>query len=307
MHAGLHNLTYRWACNISEGKYIYTADLLQLEAQGCDETSSSSPHTVHTLLVERWDPFLSSHPDQAFAAYIRRGLREGFRIGVPVSHRKILKSACRNHPSANSAPDEVAHQLTAEVEAGRLCRSNSRCHVSPMGLIPKSGGKWRLIVDLSSPRKASVNEGINPEWCSLKYAAIDQALLFIRQLGRGSQLAKFDLKSAYRMVPIHPDDQQLLGISWQGATYTNTALPFGLRSAPKIFSAVADMLAWAMVCNGVKFAIHYLDDFLIFGPPDCNIATDSLERSLRTCAQLQFPVATEKTAGPATSLVFLGI
>ena len=224
-----------------------------------------------------------------------------------MSHRKILKSACRNHPSANSAPDEVAHQLTAEVEAGRLCRSNSRCHVSPMGLIPKSGGKWRLIVDLSSPRKASVNEGINPEWCSLKYAAIDQALLFIRQLGRGSQLAKFDLKSAYRMVPIHPDDQQLLGISWQGATYTNTALPFGLRSAPKIFSAVADMLAWAMVCNGVKFAIHYLDDFLIFGPPDCNIATDSLERSLRTCAQLQFPVATEKTAGPATSLVFLGI
>ena len=122
---------------------------------------------------------------------------EGFRIGVLLSHRKILKLACRNHPLANSAPDKVAHQLTEEAKAGRLCCGNSRCHVSLMGLIPKSGGKWRLVVDLSSSHKASVNEGINPEWCSLKYAAIDQALLFIHQLSRGSQLAKFDLKSAY--------------------------------------------------------------------------------------------------------------
>ena len=131
---------------------------------------------------------------------------------------------------------------------GRLCHSNCRCHVSPMGLIPKSGGKWRLIVDLSTPRKAIVIEGINPVWYSLKYTAINQVHLFIHQLSRVSQLARFELKSAYQMVPVHPDDQQLHGISWQGTIYTDTALPFGPCSAPAdMFSVLADMLAWAMV------------------------------------------------------------
>ena len=110
------------------------------------------------------------------------------------------------------------------------------------------------------------------------------------------------------MVPVHPDDQQLHGTSWQGTIYTDTALPFGPCSAPAdMFSVLADMLAWAMVCNGMKFAIRYLDDFLIFGPPNCNIVANSRESALRTCMQLQFPMATEKTADPATSLVFLEI
>ena len=72
---------------------------------------------------------------------------------------------------------------------------------------------------------------------------MDQALLFIQELGRGTLLAKCDLKCAYRMVPVHPDDQHLLGISWRGSTYSDTAPPFGLRSAPKVFSAVANTLA----------------------------------------------------------------
>ena len=63
---------------------------------------------------------------------------------------------------------------------------------------------------------------------------------------------------------IHLTDHQLLGVCWEGMTYVDTVLPFWLRSAPKI-SAVADMLAWVMVLNGIQFATHYLDDFLILG------------------------------------------
>ena len=42
---------------------------------------------------------------------------------------------------------------------------------------------------------------------------------------------------------------------------------FGLRSAPKIFSAVADMMAWALHWAGIRNLIHYLDDFLFMGTP----------------------------------------
>ena len=47
----------------------------------------------------------------------------------------------------------------------------------------------------------------------------------------------------------------------------DTALPFGLRSAPKIFTAVADAVEWIAKQEGVGFVIHYLDDFLVVGPP----------------------------------------
>ena len=46
-------------------------------------------------------------------------------------------------------------------------------------------------------------------------------------------LVKADIKEAYRMLPIHPEDQGLLGIQWEGEVYTDKALPFRLRSAPK--------------------------------------------------------------------------
>ena len=59
-------------------------------------------------------------------------------------------------------------------------------------------------------------------------------------------MAKMDVKQAYRNIPVHPADSLLLGIKWADKIYVDMALPFGLRSVPLIFSAVADGLQWAM-------------------------------------------------------------
>ena len=55
-------------------------------------------------------------------------------------------------------------------------------------------------------------------------------------------MAKFDIESAYRIVPVHPEDCFLLGMCWQGNLFIDLALPFGLHSAPFIFNAIADLL-----------------------------------------------------------------
>ena len=182
-------------------------------------------------------------------------------------------------------------------------------HTSPIGLVPKphQEGKWRMIVDLSSPFHHSVNDGIWQELTSLSYAKVDEAVDIILHLGPGAELVKIDLKNAYRIVPIHPDDHHLLGIDWKGDTYVDRALPFGLRSAPKIFSAVADMITWALHCAGVPHLIHYLDDFLFVGEPNTEQGKRSLEIALQTLEYLGVPVAEHKTEGPATSVTFLGI
>ena len=46
------------------------------------------------------------------------------------------------------------------------------------------------------------------------------------------------------------------------------ALPFGLRSAPLLFLAVADALQWAMEQRGVTWVDHYIDDFVTLGALD---------------------------------------
>ena len=71
-------------------------------------------------------------------------------------------------------------------------------------------------------------------------------------------------------------------MTWDGSLYIDTALPFGLRSAPKIFTAVADAAEWIVRRRGVKFLIHYLDGYLIIGAPRSNECKESLEILLST-------------------------
>ena len=80
--------------------------------------------------------------------------------------------------------------------------------------------------------------------------SVDLLAGWIFHLGQGTLMAKFDLESAYRVIPVHPDDQHLLGMMWQGQLYIDMTLPFGLRSAPKLFTAVADALEWVIRSKG---------------------------------------------------------
>ena len=85
-----------------------------------------------------------------------------------------------------------------------------------------------------------MNDGIARQLCSPSYVTVDDIAATVQALGQGSLLAKFDIQSAYRTVPFHPDDRLLLGMQWNGSLYIDTTLPFGLRSAPKIFCAIAE-------------------------------------------------------------------
>ena len=87
----------------------------------------------------------------------------------------------------------------------------------------------------------------------------------------------------------------------------DTALPFGLRSAPKIFNAVADALEWMAGQEGITSLFHYLDDFLIVGSPGSLECSRHLTILLALFEQLGVPVAMDKLEGPTTSLTFLDI
>ena len=265
------------------------------------------------LSLPTWTDMLATHPNQQLIHFFLEGITNGFRLGF--SHTQpTLKSARKNLPAATAHPDIVMKYLQHEISLKRVVGPFSRTllpdiHVSRFGVIPKRHqiNSWRLILDLSFPKDKSVNDGIPKDLCSLHYITVDDAIRHIIALGKGALLAKADIKSAFRLLPVHPADRHLLGMLWQDELFIDTCLPFGLRSAPKLFNILADLLAWILQQQGVTPILHYLDDFLIIGPPASNTCLKHLNHLKQACHALGVPLALEKVEGPSTLLSFLGI
>ena len=189
------------------------------------------------------------------------------------------------------------------------CSAIPNAQISHFGVIPKAHqpNKWRLIVDLSYPKGKSTNDRIPKHLCSMSYISVDDAIQKITSLWRSTPLAKIDIKSAFRLIPVHPADRHLLVMEWNGATHVDICLPLGLRSAPKLFNVQADLLEWILVHLGVSVFLHYLDDYLTMGPPNTQICHQNLRLLIKVCTMLEIPFALEKVEGPSTILEFLGI
>ena len=91
---------------------------------------------------------------------------------------QTLQNATSNLP--NQVPSVISEYLVREVSLNRMIKLTSGIwpsgtHISPVGVISKKNkpGKWRLIVDLSSPSGHSINDGISPERSSLSYTSVD--------------------------------------------------------------------------------------------------------------------------------------
>ena len=51
--------------------------------------------------------------------------------------------------------------------------------------------------------------------------SVDDVVAQVLRGGKGTELAKIDMKQAYRNVPVHPEDRYLLEIEWKGRVYVD--------------------------------------------------------------------------------------
>ena len=63
-----------------------------------------------------------------------------------------------------------------------------------------------LIHHLSFPEGGSINDFIDRAQCQVHYASFDKAVSMTVNVGRGAWLAKADIKSAFRLLPVPPED-----------------------------------------------------------------------------------------------------
>ena len=131
------------------------------------------PSSVSPIDAEKLWQELSSHPDQTQVNYVVSGLRCGFHVGFN-PQAAFLKSAIQNMPSASLMPSVIDQHLITELGRVRVAGPFSvsplpNLHISRFGIIPKKyqPGRWRLILDLSSPTGHSMNDGIPREFFSV--------------------------------------------------------------------------------------------------------------------------------------------
>jgi len=247
----------------------------RLRTSATDIQVPANANSVSTPLIpSTWEALLTSHPNRQLVQFFMSGISQGFRIGFK-QPKKTLKSAKRNLGCALDYPETVTKYLADEIVLGRVAgpykiSAIPQAHISRFGVIPKNHqpNKWRLIIDLSHPAGHSINNGIPKDLCSLNYISVDSAIQHVQQLGKGSLLAKIDIKSAFRLLPVHPSDRHFLAMKYGHNLYVDTCLPFGLRSAPKLFNVLADLLSWILHHKHITPVLHYLDDFLTLGPPN---------------------------------------
>ena len=115
----------------------------------------------------------------------------------------------------------------------------------------------------------------------MKYITIDTAIGGILANGRGCFLAKTDVDTAFRLIPLGPCDYKLFGMQWEGNFFYDKVLPFGSRSAPFLFNQLSEAAEWILLNHcGISFVCHILVDFLFIEPPSPTAPHKACQQSL---------------------------
>lgn len=195
---------------------------------------------------------------------IKNGYSLDFEIHPPSKHFENNKSAMLNDNFVSDAVQDL-------VESGRVIQVHEKPYmVNPLS-VAENHEKKRLILDLSF-----LNNFIRKE--KVKFEDWKIALQYFK---RNCFMTKFDLQSGYHHIDIDPCFQQYLGFSWKGNYFCFTVLPFGLTSAPYVFTKCLRPLVKYWRKNNLKVVL-YLDDGLIMAMSEaqCNSATGIIKQSL---------------------------
>ena len=112
------------------------------------------------------------------------------------------------------------------------------------GLWKIPGEKATVIQNLSAPDGNSINSSIPKELRKTDYITFEQLIRIAFSVGIGGYLWIIDLKDSYFSIPVLRQYYKLFGSEWFGKYIFYACLPFGLATAPKVFTLFADSLQY---------------------------------------------------------------
>ena len=188
-------------------------------------------------------------------------------------------------------------EISEMLQKGVIVEQNdiTDCFISNIFLRPKPNNKFRMIIDLSD-----LNEFVTKQHFKMEHLGVAADLLF-----PGAWLASIDLKEAYYTIPISDEDQKYLCFQWEDKVYRFTCVPFGLSSAPWLFTKTLRPIFSKFHEEGHQ-GFGYIDDSFIVAD-SYEKCVESVQCLTELFSQLGFSINTEKSVlKPTQNLTFLG-
>ena len=200
----------------------------------------------------------------------------------PAHKRKILESECERL---------VRLGVIQEIP------SKSRYYANHVFFKLKPNGTIRLIFDMKC-----LNTLIKkPTFSMLKSKTI------FPYLHANNWAGKLDLKDAYWHIPLHPSSQKFLTFKLGKRKYKWTVVPFGLKTAPYIFSKIMYTVIKYIRSQYNIQIFNYLDDILILAEyfQECK---SHIQIVLNVLKDLGWRISMNKSVTtPVQSIEFLGV
>lgn len=194
---------------------------------------------------------------------------------------------------STSVENELKHLL--QIKAIRKCNPTTGQFISDIFLIPKSDGSMRFILNLKKLNKFVYTE----------HFKMEDVRTATKLMTKDCFMINIDLKEAYFLLPIHETHTKFLRFYFKDCLYEFVALPFGLSSAPYIFTKILQPVVTHLRSAGL-LSVRYLDDILCLG----NSAEDCLENAnttIQCLTRLGFVINYEKSSiTPEKTCKFLG-
>lgn len=139
-------------------------------------------------------------------------------------------------------------KVGTEISIGRIMgpfqeRSITNFHSSTVGVVPKADwgcGGYDYALFLFYIWNESINHWPRSVFCAIRQCCGNDIFPMERGItGKGK-----DVKSAFRLIPVHPSDFELLGYSIHFLYYVDKCLPIGCSISCKIWETFANFLHW---------------------------------------------------------------
>ena len=198
------------------------------------------------LNINNWRQLCGNYHDQLLLDY----LEFGFSLCVDRSNL-VFNDIDINHPSAEEYALDVEAYLLKEINHPAIVGPFNNIHYSPMLTCPKPDDTRRVIINLSYPYDASVNDNISAvnydgiEF-ELKYLSVDNIVDAITTLNSNALPSKIDISRAFLNLRVDPHDFDLLGLKWRHESYLDLSVPMGLKTGSAMCQQVTDVIRHVM-------------------------------------------------------------
>ena len=235
-------------------------------------------------------------------------LKFGFPLSLtdPTSLHNVDIS---NHPSALAYPEAVDQYISKEVGLGAMLgpsdhKNFDHYHCSPLLTHPKDTDKRRVILNLSYPYGASVNDCVSKSHFdgrrfTLKFPMIDDIVQDILDTD-DPVIFKVDVARAFRYMRVDPVDTLKFGISWEGRSYVDLSVAFGWTHGSAAFQMASDAIVF--IRKGMGCKVHaYIDDYVIVAQR--GLAFEHFNNLVNLLQELGLPMNEDKKTPHQTSLL----